>query len=696
MAHRIHVVALRNTTVDAVRDALAPWGRIEVKTANGWCWFSAPVWHVGADQILDKLQDFDGPLLLVTTEDACRWYLQLRKKGGASYVAVHEFPPCGQDDGALDWDDLDDFEEEDEGKACEVLTLGMPPIPASDLPALAFRDAFFEPYLDDGEEDIEAGREYDESPLGQLREAYASLGLPLPETIIARLRELPEEEVGEAFRVLHAEDIQQALEHFAIPHDRRTVLDILRGKTVTPVEMDWDIGNLPRFLAALGLGPHFEKMVADAEREARQLAELESEDFARSVVEAMRGVVFVSLAGGAVAIPITDAPLLFRAGYYTNVDMEGAFEARLPGRASFTPSERVPNYLSIAEADGKVLIGVSNSDVFLVEASSAKLGGMLGALPGGTELILHMASKTVPCQQFRGFIRDGQWWVESSVPPLPAESLPRAMDVFRAARSKVPLMAASDGEARVILAAAKTDVMLCDAPPTREGLALVADRPYQDDLAALFFQHRFGDLWDCSAQVAEDRRRFDVWRQFEKEMAEAEQLPVKDRVILEGRASRFLEADMKAAARDKELAEGIRKLPVVLKALSALGFEHLGDLVCEKVGKCVICAFANPGEPAFAAHYVVPFGVTWEDCFTPFDDGTSLTTATGMLEGSIARLRILQHPCESGSPEELLAAHRTGMDILRKHGIEKVRIQPTLEGFARAMDEYLVKRLAAE
>jgi hypothetical protein len=185
-------------------------------------------------------------------------------------------------------------------------------------------------------------------------------------------------------------------------------------------------------------------------------------------------------------------------------------------------------------------------------------------------------------------------------------------------------------------------------------------------------------------------------RRFNKELEEEERLPITEKILFEGRASKFYEADLGATTLDACMVKEIEKLPTVYEAFGALGFEHLGDLVCEKIGGAIICAFASSDECAFAAHYVLPYMTGWKDIFTPFEDGTSLTTSNGMNEGSIAKLRILEHHCDTQDIEELVSIHRNGRNILQKHGIEKAQIDPTVEGFARVMDEFLVKRLAEE
>lgn len=685
---------MRNSTPEAVREALAPLGEVEVTAVNGWCWFSSSVWGVASSKILAALEDFDGPILLATTEDACRWYLQLRAAGLDPYTAVHDFPPCHQSEGEDDYQDLNRFDEEDCEEESEVLTFGAPSIPTSDLPPLTFTDPFFEPYEEaDEDEDFEEEEECDESLLARLCEEYALLGLPLSDAIVEQLRSVPDDQLQVTFLELHASEIQRALEHFSIPHDRQVVIDILCGRTVTSVEMDWDIGNLPRFLHALGLGPHFDKMVEDAEREEKQLADQEPENFAHPVIKAMAGVTTDRLLDGPISVPIEEAPLLFRAGFYTNEDVVGAFEARLPGKTTFQPADRVPRYLSVHEVGGKLEIGVSDNDVFLAATAFAKLGTLLAALPDGTELILHLRSKTVPRQQFCGSVREGQWHIETTTPPLLADVLVEAIALFRAALTQRHIMAHDDAEARSILEASKTDYTLSDSPPTQDGLALSVRSSHRNNLAILYFRYRFGNHWDCSAAIAENDHQLQEWNKLCETVDAAERLPTTERVLLQGQASKFYEADLDAASRDEEFSKEIEKLPVLRDAFAALGFEYLGAIVCEKIGKCIICGFLNQDEDTFAVQYIMPFGITSKDCFTPFKDGTSLTTTTGYDEGSIADLRILKHFCESQSPGSLVENHRKGREILTKHGIEKASIDPSLRGLARAMDEFLLKRL---
>jgi len=697
MAIRIHIAAVRHTTPEALREASAPLGEVTIETANGWCWFSASVWSVGPTKILETLQHLEGPLLLATTEDACRWYMHLRRKGLEPYVTVHSIPPGPVTEDARDYEDLNVFHEEyeeEQESSCVELIVGAPQIPLSELTPLEFCDDFFEPYSDEHDEEYDEEEEFDDSLLGNICESFTSLGLTLSESILEQLEGIPEEKLLETFLTLHAEEMEQALSQFGIPHDSQTILDVLTGHSLTTVEVEWDIGDLPRFLAALKLGNHFDQMVAEAEQQDREDAEREPENFAAPVIKAMNNVSVEPLSGGPLSIPIEDAPLMFRAGYYTHRDVKAAYSAYLPRGTTFLPSDRVPNYLSIYEADGRLDIGISDMDVFIVPKSYAKLSTILNTLPDGTELVLHLNSETVTSQQFRGFIQDGQWHIESSAPSLPTASLADAMGLFRAGLNKEPITAKDTKEAESVLQATTSDYMFFGSPITPNDLCFSPPRRQVNALATLFFRQRFGDLWDCSASIEENKKDVEQCQRFNKSLEDAERLPVFEKPILEGRASKFYEVDLQLAANDKYFEAEIRQLPAVLKTIEALGYTHLGNIVCKFVGKCIICAFANAEEDTYFAHYILPFGMTSDDCFTHFEDGTSLTTTTTrMSEGSIKNLRILERKCESNNLAKLVEDHRKGIEMLARHGIKDTVFVPTLEGIATSMDNFLVKRL---
>jgi len=705
MAKRIHVFALRNAPPEVVRAALAPLGQIEVSAANGWCWFCTSVWGLGAEKILEPFADFDGPLLFITTEDACRWYLRLRAKGQEPYLTVHEIPASSKDENARDFEDFDTFDEDDEEQfgGEMVVTIGSPPFPRTDLTPLESRDPFFEPYVeydedfddddDDVDDDEDIGRKI--KPLEALCAAYEESGIPLSDSLVAELRDLPEDTLHDAFRELHAVEILEALERFNIPYDRQTVLDTLTGQSVTPVESDWDIGNLPRFLSALGFGPYFDDMVAEAEQEFRESLARKPENHSAAILKKMGGVTTVPLADGPLRLALEDSPLLFLAGYYTHEGAKAAFTAELPAGESFSPATRVPSYISIHERNGRLEIGALDNDVFLAPTACKKLGKTLADLPAGTALTLHLSGPKALRQQFRGTIEGGQWLIESTTVPLAAATLLDALSLFRAGHAKVPLLARDEAEVEAILDAVKTDFTLHDMPPARDGLALMAPRCNCKALATLFFRHRFGHVWDCSKAIAENEAKLANWRQINEDMAAAERLPVTEKVVLEGRAATFYEADLKADCLDELMVREIEKLPSLVEAQVALGLEYLGSLVCGKLGRCILCGFADVGAHAYAVHYIMPFGMTWKDCFTPCKDGTSLTTTNGYMgEGSIPQLRILEHRSEAQDFSGLLADHRKGRDLLKQNGIETTPVEPTLEGLAGAIDDFLVKRMA--
>ena len=68
---------------------------------------------------------------------------------------------------------------------------------------------------------------------------------------------------------LRAAAILDALEACGVPHDRAAVRAAIAGESVTEEEWGWDVGNLPRFLDAIGLGDVFPGWREEIEAERR-------------------------------------------------------------------------------------------------------------------------------------------------------------------------------------------------------------------------------------------------------------------------------------------------------------------------------------------------------------------------------------------------------------------------------------------
>ncbi len=698
MAVRRHIIAARNTTPEAFAAALASLKVSEVEAVNGWCWVMASVWLTGSHELLLAADALDGPVLLVTTEDASRWRLHLRAKGLPPFDTVHEFHWISRDRhaAAVEEDDWSDFSEEVEepGNPVVVELPGFPPLPGNRLAPLDFEDEFFEPYTDDEEEEEEETyRDY--LPWESIVAAYDGNGSPLPPDIVDALPSLPNGEVYSRFLALHGAYIADALDRFGIAHDHVETLRILTGESVTAREMDSDVGNLWRFLDHLGLGPKFAEAVAEYERV--KVPPQEPEDPALRIIKATGKLPLHELEGGPVRVPLRELFLMARLTYYQDNHPVHVLCVRFDSAVDW-PSGKTPSYATCypVKRGFGVNISLDGVNAPVLPKVRHRMGELCASLPDGTRLELLAKGRYTRVRLF-GRVDGGTWLIDSASVPLTADEVGEMLTIFRAAEVGGPQIARDGDEAEAILDSAAHHISLCNDPPHRDGLQLQSDgRNKTEVLGSLLFRRRFAHRWDFGKINADTARYYKDWRKFEEELARQNAMPATDRVVYTGEASRFLEADYKSRAMDHAMRAKAGVFRETDAAMAELGYTLLGAVVCEKVGGGILRCYANAGERTFSTSYLLPFGQVWHDFCTRFSDDVSLTTGNGLTEGSLRSLRILARHSAAATLGEMHDEHREGIERLAGHGLTPAEIDPSLEGVCRAMDDFLTLRLGLE
>ena len=215
MAARVGVVAVRDLGVEAFVAGFPMLKSLEPGTSHGWTWASFSLFGVPglagprADAALAKL---GRPALQAWTEDGALWYLAIHAPGRKSFHHAHWF----RYNAIIGGDD----EPEASGSLREL--------------------------LDEYESDLPA--------------EYRHVG-PLPSG------EIPAAMAG--YLRLRAAAISDALDACGVRHDREAVRAAITGESVTEEEWGWDVGNLPRFLDAIGLTEVFPDWREEIEAERR-------------------------------------------------------------------------------------------------------------------------------------------------------------------------------------------------------------------------------------------------------------------------------------------------------------------------------------------------------------------------------------------------------------------------------------------
>jgi len=702
MAYRRHILAVRNTTREALAQALANASVSDVIEDSGWCWTMASVWTTSARDLLDALSHVEGPVLLATTEDGSRWWLHLMRKGLERFSTFHEFTMLGEyvggDDDSSDWEDIYGSLDEEDDDDVQVIQLGAPPLPVQRLEPLDFEDDFFEFYSDDDEEDDDEDDdayeddEGDDSPAGALLGYYEDAGVPLPDALVEALVSVPVEERRSQFLTLHSAYIADALLAYGVPHNRAEVLPILTGENVTAAELESDVGNLWRFLVHLGLGNEFETALQELELTAEEVPYDPAAEIRNSVAK----LELHPLERGPAFIPIEKGPLLCRIASALDTFADFLFEVGTDATATDWPTERIPAYTKLLPVPGGVALTFDGPNVVFARQARQRVGQLLAELPDGVTLEL-AASCEKQSYRLRGSISSGSWCIEQASVLLSAEEVTELVDLFENAEACLSQQAIDEAEAEAIMAGATTDVTLYNALPIREGLSLAATSGEgASALAGLIFRRRFRHRWDVRAIQAQMEENYRNWAKIESDMEEQSVLPTNGKVVYAGTASRFLEPDYAAASVDEMLREKVTNTDSLDDAFAGMGFSHLGVLVCERLGGGFLRCYANGAECTYAVAYFLPFGQYWHDFVSLMDDGTVFTTTSSSLETSIRSLRILIRLSRDAGLAAMHGDHQEGLSRLEQRGMSPVAIDASLEGIARTMDDFLVRRIGAE
>ncbi len=581
MAIRRHIVAVRNTTKDALREALAALQVSEIEEVNGWCFALASVWTTGARDLLEAIAAFEGPAFLVTTEDGSRWWLHLLGAGRERFSTYHEFTTIGsQGDTEAQQDDWQDiFGAGDLDEDC-VVEIGMPDLPERRLTPLDFEDDFFEYFSDDDEDDDDEYDEDDQSPAAWISSYYEECGIPLPAALVAAIEAAEPSDRTRVFLTRHAEYIADALAEFGVPHDRDEVIRILTGDGVTRHELESDLGNLLRFLVHLGLGAMFEEPLRELERASEE----PPYDPSAEIRKVISNLPLHAIEDGPAMIPVEKGALLARIASSLEEFAEISFEVGLDTASTPWPRERVPSYTRVFPAPHGVALTFDGPNVLFAHRARQRVGRLLAEVPDGVSLEL---SASCEAQSFRfcGTVVGGSWQIEEASVALSAGEIHEMMDLFEKAETGMPQVARDEAEADAIMAAAATDIMLYNAPPQGDGLLLCAGAGNgASALAGLFFRRRYRHRWDVTAIEARLEENFRNWAKLESDMAEQSALPTNGTVVYAGTASRFLEPHYNASSVDDTLRKLATDTDALDGAYAALGFSHLGVLVCERIG----------------------------------------------------------------------------------------------------------------
>jgi hypothetical protein len=661
MALCIHVVAGLHAGIKDLERVYHDLGARRAQEHGPWAWVIASGWKARDSQLADAAQGLPGPVLIFSTENATHWHMLLVHEGRVQGRFTHDFARVA---GVLDEAPRTELPERVDGGLYE------------EAPWLS--DPFFSPRAADAEiAKTRTRREEIALWIDQLQ----SLRAHLPEDRLERLRVAAEMNDTSKVVQCQAEILLAALDHYVVPHEPARVRPVLLGDEVTDQEFDSDAGNLPRLLAALGLGPYFQEWV-------RRLVEFE-DDFddiqneATPPAEQVATLALTSLEGGALTLGASDLPDLYRIIWFCDPDATPILRVETDEPESVRPPDGVTKTV---EKGGVVF---SFDSPGLLARTPRLLTTCAQRLPENTafELAAWNSERTAGRQRYAGVISGDTCTVHAAHPPIARAVLEQALALGRTVRGREPMAARSQGELEAVLKAAEFQAAFYTCPPIAEETALRCRGWQRDALALLLFRQRFRHVWNVEEGEGIDRENHEEWLELSALPNGMITVPHSGAVVHEGLTGKFFETDTDAYATRID-----KSCKAWDEQMRALGFEHLGDLVAAEIGHVAIRGYAAPDRTAYAALYVAENELPARDFYTVFNEGTSVTTTTLQHTLSLPRSRILVRSSTAMTAASLFQEHHEAIERVEQHGPEPVAIVPTLEGLAQAIDEFLVRR----
>lgn len=512
--------------------------------------------------------------------------------------------------------------------------------------------------------------------------------------------------------------ILSAVASMGLPGDADALRAILEGETVSREELGWDVGNLPRFLSALGLdGPFGDwRQELEEERQERQEREREAEarppdDMVAPLELALQGLEPADLTGGPVAATLKHAVMV---AWSCNRGVEAAVRIRLlPGAVLEVDRAAYPD-VEFVEAPGSLRLGTHDcSSRSACVNFCAALQPLVEALPDGARLDLLCAERPTDPMGAQGFdldmlpdelrekvegfdpdeavnpagnqiysgeVHGGVWQISACHPAVSAEDLSAACALFAAAREPLPV---SDAEAAAVTEAASQDVFMEGVAVVHQDGAVSVEEAHRY-LAALVFRQRFRHVWDVERAEADDLAEWkeyiddDVFGDF------AADEPERGEVLLNGSWSTFFRTEMVGW-------QGLSEDDVAAMdgKMKALGLEPLGDLVAEAAGPIVLRGYGAARATLHATWMVGAFNTRVIDLFTTFEEGGSLTTTTNPMAFPDEAAGVYKDSHPNLAPDALQERHDRRLKELAAQGRTPAEAEPDLLALARSIDEFM-------
>lgn len=314
------------------------------------------------------------------------------------------------------------------------------------------------------------------------------------------------------------------------------------------------------------------------------------------------------------------------------------------------------------------------------------LSTLLVDLKDGTELELFTSGEEQGSKQrYRGTVTGGIFTIDSTQPAMNLEVLTRAYEFVGCKDERLSLPSAEVAAQAALWA--NEDLGGTYMGADSEGCEFwgVSEGQFCADTHALVLPYAFAAMfkdgpWALNLDFGEeDDDTTQLLQRLSAAMTSPD--PKGERLVLSGDYGRFFTGRL--TSLDHVIDEDVLLLD---EEMTSLGYQPLGDLTCNKIPGTVLRGYAGHDGYSIGMASQASFFVEF---YTAFQDSSSITTTTNAMAGNIKKKKIFRKAYTHLEPEGLFEEHRRAVD---DHGQKVVAGPPTLEGLARAIDEYMVRQ----
>ena len=647
MAHRVVLIAARNCTTREFRDAFSVADTRTVYEVSGYVWFLTSAWTLRYSTIQKGVRSLPGPILFMNSLDGSCWNLWLARDGKEGFRYHHPF---------------------------------------ADLPALQDKTR-----LDEADWLVAHGH----IDVKGIIEGWEIYGDPLPSVVTDQMLSMNSSEALVYLFTWKGEQLLEALKKFDIPHEPSEILAIIHGQSVTEAELETDVGSLPRFLVSLGFGEYFNEWLENQQREYEEefgqederYEELPRFDFGRA-----RSNDLIPIVDGPVDVPFTLLRAPIRIAHLCDGDISAGVDIHLPAQTDPDNPFKREHWFRYDQTDNHVQFSVPKGGLLLI-AQGDMLYKQISTLPEGSKLEIVTWGDVTEAGRHRysGTVTNGEWRLEKTFPPVVDDTLRSVFSLFDLIMSEEPISAEDEDELNAVLKRSQTDSSFGDPPLSSDGLHFICNEWQREEVIKHLFRYRFGHVWNVGYAVELERKDYE---EFQKILNDAvswiPKIQPTDVLIYKGEREDFYEVD--TSQLSDELLSNMEQAG---REIEAEGFTFVANMTAPKTfGEILIHGYVHPTEDIYASYFIGTLGQSSFDCYTRFEDGSSLTTTTLQGEVSIENQGIYYNCPQVSNFKELLNEHLAAIEERRKEGLSPIPAERSLRGLPKEIDMFLKRRLA--